>query len=430
MENNEFRIPTPLQRTQGLETVASITNAFLKFDFQTMLDHIIRTLINRIPKVIAGGVFFIEGDKVKLVTDIGATTQLKNTVQSQELFPRKNSLKAQNEGTIVGLAAQTVLEEKTIVINDITELRVSSRAKEAVDKLGITNILSIPIFYQNIPRGVIQVARKDNNIFLPEEIVFMEAVADEIGLVIVQKAAMQKTAEFLDEYEFMVDFLTHDVSSQAMILHGCLEEIESSMDIKDEESGFFFETALRSLQTIQKIIDQVRLLSSLKQLGGKELTLIDLCDVLGRAADSVKSMFPEEEISVVIENCEENIIVNGTTIIDNCFINLLQNSVHADNHSKKKIIISVKKISSNTVRVELKDFGEGIPDEIKLKVFQRLFRARSKKKAQGTGLGLYIVKTIINTFNGKIWVEDRVKNDYSQGAKFIIELPLFDKSDP
>ncbi|MHA2171977.1 MAG: GAF domain-containing protein, partial [Candidatus Kariarchaeaceae archaeon] len=224
MTDKKLGIPTPLQRTQGLESVASITNAFVKFDFQTMLDHIIRILINRIPNIMTGGVFLIEGDKVLLVTEIGATTQLKNSVQIQELFPRKDNLNQQNEGAALGLAAQTVLAEKTIVINDMKELKVSSRGQAVVDDLGITNLLSIPIFYQNIPRGVIQVARKDNNIFLPEEIVFMETIAGEIGLVIVQKAAMQKTSEFLDEYEFMVDFLTHDVSSQAMILHGCMEE--------------------------------------------------------------------------------------------------------------------------------------------------------------------------------------------------------------
>ena len=429
MKDKKLGIPTPLQRNQGLESVASITNAFIKFDFQTMLDHIIKILINRIPNIMSGGVFLIEGDKVLLVTEIGATTQLKNSVQIQELFPRKDSLNQQNEGAILGLAAQTVLAEKTIVINDMNELKVSSRGQAVVDDLGITNLLSIPIFYQNIPRGVIQVARKDNNIFLPEEIAFMETIANEIGLVIVQKAAMQKTSEFLDEYEFMVDFLTHDVSSQAMILHGCMEEIESNMDMKDEESAFFFETALRSLQLIQKIIDQVRLLSRLKQVGEEELVPINLCDVFERAIDSVKSMFPEENISVIIDNCEDLVIINGTTIIDNCFINLLQNSVLADNNSKKEIEINVRKTSTRIVRIEIKDRGEGIPDDIKTKVFHRLFKARSKKKSQGTGLGLYIVKTIIETFNGKIWVKDRVKDDHTQGAKFIIELPVFITSD-
>ncbi|MHA1541622.1 MAG: ATP-binding protein, partial [Candidatus Hodarchaeales archaeon] len=69
------------------------------------------------------------------------------------------------------------------------------------------------------------------------------------------------------------------------------------------------------------------------------------------------------------------------------------------------------------------------PDEIKAKVFHRLFKARSKKKSQGTGLGLYIVKTIIETFNGKILVKNRVKDDHTQGAKFIIELPVDITSD-
>ena len=68
----------------------------------------------------------------------------------------------------------------------------------------------------------------------------------------------------------------------------------------------------------------------------------------------------------------------------------------------------MKKSSSRTVRVELKDYGEGIPEDIKMKIFERLFRARSKKKAQGTGLGLYIVKKTLERYGGDVIIKDKV----------------------
>ncbi|MHA2053394.1 MAG: ATP-binding protein, partial [Candidatus Hodarchaeales archaeon] len=58
---------------------------------------------------------------------------------------------------------------------------------------------------------------------------------------------------------------------------------------------------------------------------------------------------------------------------------------------------------------------------VKLKIFQRLFRVRSTKR--GSGLGLYITKTIIEKFDGKIEVENRVKDDYTKGTRFKILLP-------
>ena len=71
----------------------------------------------------------------------------------------------------------------------------------------------------------------------------------------------------------------------------------------------------------------------------------------------------------------------------------------------------------------MEDRGEGIPEELKPRVFQRLFRARSKEKPQGSGLGLFIVKTVIEKFDGKVWVENRVNDDHTQGTRFVIELP-------
>jgi len=56
-------------------------------------------------------------------------------------------------------------------------------------------------------------------------------------------------------------------------------------------------------------------------------------------------------------------------------------------------------------------------------IFQRAFN--TNKTVSGMGIGLSLVKKIIETYNGQIWVEDRVKGEYSKGSKFIVLIPEF-----
>jgi signal transduction histidine kinase len=404
-----------------LETIVSITKAFLKYDFQTMLDNIIKIITERVNATL-GGIFLVEKDNAILKAEVGGTPSLLKTVQQQALFPSSSSLNNKStEITIQGLAAQTLLKEKTLVINDMASLHISQHAREVAQDLGITNILSCPIFYQGIPQGVLQVARTDVRSFSPQEINFIEKTTNEIGRIIIQKATIEKSEETLDELEFMVDLLTHDVSSQSMIVWGCLEEILSILDPQDDNSQFFIHSALQSLSRIQTIIDQVRILTSLKRLGETDYTPINLNGVLQRSIKAIEDMFPEMDIEIKIKSEVDNPTILGTTIIDNCIINLLQNAILADNHAKKIINIVIQLVSTNLVRIDIVDNGEGIPDNIKTKLFQRLFRVRSKRR--GSGLGLYIVKTIIEKFDGKVTVENRVKDDYTQGTKFTLLLP-------
>ena len=387
-----------------------------------MMHHIVKTVTDDIDASI-GGIFVLEKGSVILVAEIGGNVSLHDTVKQQALFPASGHLKEQNYTTITGLAAQTVLKEKTIVINDISTLQISEKAQKAVKDSGITNLLSTPILYHNIPHGVIQVARTGNKPFLEAEISFLEAITSDLGIILIQKSAIERSNETMDELEFMVDLLTHDVSSQSMIVWSCLEEINSMLDPQNQDSQFFSQTAIEALTRVQTIIDQVRVLSSLKRLGKTDYSPIDIRGVISRAVNSVESMFPENTLNIEVPTLEDSIFVHGTTLIDNCFINLLQNAILADNHPIKQIELKVIRKESEVIRIEVEDRGEGIPEELKPRVFQRLFRARSKEKPQVSGLGLFIVKTVIEKFDGKVWVENRVNDDHTQGTRFVIELP-------
>ena len=224
------------------------------------------------------------------------------------------------------------------------------------------------------------------------------------------------------DLEFFIDLLTHDVSSQTMITYSCLEELKSIVDKKDEDSQFFLQTAFQSLLRAQMVIDQVKLLSKIKSLHNGDYTPIDLRGVVNRSITSVKSMFPDKKIEVNTSFSKEHCFVHGTTILDNCIINLLQNAVLADQNPIKKVDVIISEVQeTNQWKIDVIDHGKGIPDSNKEKIFQRFYRARSERR--GSGLGLHIVKTILEKLEGEISVCNRVKGDYTKGTHFEILLP-------
>jgi signal transduction histidine kinase len=85
--------------------------------------------------------------------------------------------------------------------------------------------------------------------------------------------------------------------------------------------------------------------------------------------------------------------------------------------------IEVKLSSQNSkFTLVVSDYGMGIPNELKARVFEKFYRAENEetRTKKGTGLGLYIVKQLVNLSGGKIHIEDNAPT----GSKFIVELPL------
>ncbi|MFX1363021.1 MAG: ATP-binding protein, partial [Promethearchaeota archaeon] len=89
-----------------------------------------------------------------------------------------------------------------------------------------------------------------------------------------------------------------------------------------------------------------------------------------------------------------------------------------------EIVIKVLKTQIDNVnyaKIEFIDNGQGVADIRKEEIFQREIKEDSD--ISGIGLGLSLVKKIIQSYNGQIWVEDRVKGDYTKGSVFMLLIP-------
>ncbi|MHA1909043.1 MAG: sensor histidine kinase, partial [Candidatus Thorarchaeota archaeon] len=187
------------------------------------------------------------------------------------------------------------------------------------------------------------------------------------------------------------------------------------------------QNALNQIYRGVTLIANVRKFSKLGEEKA-DLSKIDLVDELLTAKQLVIQSFPKRNVEVNITGLQADIFVLADEFLRDAFFNILHNGVKFNPSETPKIDIRVKSASEENhefLILEIEDFGPGIRDEQKEEVFTRL-RGGTRR---GSGIGLTLVKQIIDRYNGEVFLVDRIEGDSSQGAKFIIRLPLTDNND-
>jgi len=222
-----------------------------------------------------------------------------------------------------------------------------------------------------------------------------------------------------NQAEMYLDLMCHDISNMDQVAKGFLEMALDTLEL-DEAERELISKPLEALEASTALINNVRRLSNDKE-NGFRLHTIDL----GHELDGVITKFsnvPNRNIIInkkIFSNC--NILANG--LLADVFSNIIGNAIK---HSTGPLIINVY-VERTLVDGEyycqtiIDDNGPGIPDEHKDGIFTRFHDGALRNSH--SGLGLYLVKTLVTDFHGRVWVEDRVPGDHTKGAKFVVMLP-------
>lgn len=143
---------------------------------------------------------------------------------------------------------------------------------------------------------------------------------------------------------------------------------------------------------------------------------VELRNVLENQAETVRSS--NEDALVAVEGPIPPVEVFADDMIESVFRNLLSNAI-VHNDAEVPEVSVVAAVSGDVARVRIADNGPGIPDDQKEQIFDE---GEMGLDSGGTGLGLYLVRTLIDRYEGDVWVED---NDPA-GSVFVVELPLVD----
>jgi signal transduction histidine kinase len=225
--------------------------------------------------------------------------------------------------------------------------------------------------------------------------------------------------------KFYKDLFTHDVNnifsvidSAAVLLSNYYKNPNKAINIED-----YPELIKEQIIRGSKLVANVRKLFELEEIN-HPIQKLEVSDFLTQATTYVKNSYRDKNIDIQIDIPKEKCFVLGNKLLVDIFENILINAIKYNLNPIVEIFIIFSKENrdgSEYIKIEFIDNGKGILDERKKIIFEE--DNRRYKGAQGMGLGLSLVKKIMDSYFGDIWVENRVQEDYSKGSNFIMLIP-------
>jgi PAS domain S-box-containing protein len=190
-----------------------------------------------------------------------------------------------------------------------------------------------------------------------------------------------------------------------------------------EEMAEYLGTLMHELTRQKDLINQLLLAGRLES-GRMKLEPIpmDLIPVLKESVQAVKVIANTRNISIKLDADQSLINIMGDKGgLSQVFINLINNAVKFSPEGKAVEVLATQGVD-NEARISITDHGLGIPPESIPHLFERFYRARNVTVAEipGSGVGLYIVKSIVDELGGRI----EVQSELHQGTTFVVTLRL------
>ena len=201
-------------------------------------------------------------------------------------------------------------------------------------------------------------------------------------------------------------------------------KIQKNPSKENEKKQEFLEVILRNCYRLYRltedVLDVTKIESQTLKMNKEIIQLNEIIENVVKDYREIinKKRYGSDQISIVFEPSKDIILVNADKgRIIQVLSNLLDNALKFTKEGN--IIITIKKIKENQqVMVTIKDSGTGLDPEI----IPQLFKKFATKSEQGTGLGLFISKNIIETHDGIMWGEN---NSESNGSTFYFTLPIW-----
>ncbi len=228
--------------------------------------------------------------------------------------------------------------------------------------------------------------------------------------------------------------LSHEFRTPITLIMGPLEQIlagKPGNEIK-KLGRLMLRNAHRLLNLVNQLLELARLDSGKMKL---EASLQNIAPFLKSVTMCFESLADQNEVDLIFhDDAKEIPVYFDMEKLEKILTNLLANAFKYT-PAKGKITVTVRKIDetdpfpSGCVEISVHDTGTGIPPERLPHIFDRFYHAESsiEHKQKGTGIGLALVKELVELHHGRIHVRSSCRDDFSRGTEFTLQLPLGDR---
>jgi signal transduction histidine kinase len=192
-------------------------------------------------------------------------------------------------------------------------------------------------------------------------------------------------------------------------------------NVSPEEQANFFQYMLEDVERLDTLINHLLDAGRLeREPVNEEIEDVELAELLEDCAQTIRLRYrlPEEVVHLNVTPC----LVRARRVdLEMLFRNLIDNAVKYAG-SEPRVEVHLQMLSDDRARARIVDNGRGIPDALRRKIFGRFVRLGSEleREKPGTGLGLYIVRTLVTRLKGRVRVSDP---ESGTGTVFEVELP-------
>jgi signal transduction histidine kinase len=321
----------------------------------------------------------------------------------------KRGLSVPLKGSIAGWIVEN--QKPVIVDNPQVDKRHFDHIGK-ITQITCESLLGIPLITKGKVIGVLEVINKKDGDFTQDDQDILLALGAQAAVAIENSRLFLQT-DLISEF-------VHEIRTPLSALSAAAHLLKNNRIAEDQKKKMIeiLEAEIDSLSDMSSaFLDLVRFESGRKQY---KVTDINICDILTDCYEIVISEAKKNNLKFELDLPETMPIIAGDyKQLKQAFLNLLNNAIK---YNKEGGEVTLKAwVESDQIIVSIADTGLGIPEDEQTRVFEKFYRVRSHRdQVQGTGLGLSVVKQIIQGHGGEVDFTSRV----DVGSTFTTTLPI------
>jgi signal transduction histidine kinase len=313
----------------------------------------------------------------------------------------------------------------------LENVQISSRYQnvEVARQEGLVSLMSVPLLFSGQAIGTLNIYTGEPHSFSNEEIRILNALG-ELSAVVIEKARLYErlvdVEEQLRQNEKLsaIGLLAAEVAHEIRNPLTVMKMLYHSLDLKfpaSDPRARDVEIMGQKMDLLNKIVEQIL---DFARTGEPNMVLVDLNKLLEDLSLLTRHKMKNQNV-IASWKLEPQLplLMADATQLEQAFLNLILNAVEAMPQGGKltvttrAIYTEESSLKPLEIVIEIKDTGQGMTEEQKLRAFSSLL---STTKAKGTGLGLAIVSRVVEVHRGKV----AVKSKPDAGTTMIITLPV------